>query len=129
MIDFLGSKILGIGIGVAGLVDSQNGILREATNFPGWTNVPLAEELSRKLNLPVTLDNDANVAAFGEHNFGAGRGYNHMMMVTLGTGVGAGLILDGMIYRGANDAAGEFGHITIHKNGIAIIRLPMIKIV
>ncbi len=110
-------KTVGLGIGVAGLVDANRGILKEATNFPGWRNVPLAAKLEDKLQLPVTLDNDANVAALGENSFGAGRGHAHMMMVTLGTGVGAGLILDGMIYRGAWGAAGEFGHITIKKDG------------
>ncbi len=112
-----GDNILGTGIGVAGLVDARRGVLKEATNFPGWDNVPLAAELSRVSKLPVAMDNDANVAALGEYLFGAGRGFDHMMMVTLGTGVGGGLILDGRIYRGAFGAAGEFGHITINKNG------------
>lgn len=106
-----------IGIGVAGLVNSPDGILKEATNFPGWIDVPLAEKLEHLLKLPVILDNDANVAALGEFSFGAGHGYPNMIMVTLGTGVGAGLILDGMIYRGAYGAAGEFGHITIDRHG------------
>ncbi len=106
-----------VGIGIAGLVDSRKGILREATNLPGWVNVPLGERLREKLNLPVVVDNDANVAALGEYAFGAGQGYPFMMMVTLGTGVGAGLILDGRIYHGAYQAAGEFGHTTIDKNG------------
>ena len=111
-------KTAAVGIGVAGLVDTKRGILKEATNFPGWINVPLVELLGAKLNLPVTIDNDANVAALGEYTFGAGRQSSHMMMVTLGTGVGGGLILDGMIYRGAFGAAGEFGHITIKMDGI-----------
>lgn len=110
--------IRGAGIGVAGLVNAQTGVLKEATNFPNWLNVPLAEKLARRLNLPVSMDNDANVAALGEYSFGAGRGFAHMMMVTLGTGVGGGLILDGMIYRGACGAAGEFGHMTIDKGGV-----------
>jgi len=105
------------GIGVAGLVDTHRGILREATNFPGWINVPIVTKLHSKLDCPVIVDNDANVAALGEYSFGAGKGYDHMMMVTLGTGVGAGLILNGQIYRGAYGAAGEFGHITIQKDG------------
>jgi glucokinase len=111
------SDVGAIGIGIAGLVDNQNGILREATNLPGWTNVRLADRLQEKLGLPVKVDNDANVAALGEYAFGAGRGYPHMMMVTLGTGVGAGLILDGQIFHGAHQAAGEFGHITIDHHG------------
>lgn len=111
-------RIRGVGVGVAGLVNARSGVLKEATNFPGWRNVPLAMLLSRRLRLPVFMDNDANVAALGEYSFGAGRGYAHMLMVTLGTGVGGGLILDGMIYRGADGAAGEFGHMTIDKNGV-----------
>ncbi|MBN1478750.1 ROK family protein [candidate division KSB1 bacterium] len=110
-------SIAGAGIGVAGLVDNQNGVLREATNFPGWINVPLGAKLQDVLKVSVTVDNDANVAALGEYVFGAGRGYPYLMMVTLGTGVGAGLIINGEIYHGAYGAAGEFGHITIDKNG------------
>ncbi len=109
--------VCAVGIGIAGLVDNTTGILREATNLPGWVNVRLADALEEKLELPVKVDNDANVAALGEYAFGAGRGYPHMMMVTLGTGVGAGLILDGQIYHGAHQAAGEFGHTIINYNG------------
>ncbi|MBN1465183.1 ROK family protein [candidate division KSB1 bacterium] len=110
-------SIVAAGIGVAGLVDGKNGLLHQATNFPGWMDVPLTAKLTGILKLPVAMDNDANVAALGEYTFGAGRGFPHMMMVTLGTGVGAGLVLGGQIYRGAHGAAGEFGHITIDKNG------------
>lgn len=110
-------RMSSVGIGIAGLVDTQRGVLREATNLPGWMNVPLAAALQEQLNVPVTIDNDANVAALGEYKFGAGRGYPYLMMVTLGTGVGAGLIFNGRIFHGAFDAAGEFGHITIDKNG------------
>jgi glucokinase len=115
--ELIGYNISSLGIGVAGLVDTNRGVLKEATNFPGWRDVPLVSKLESKLRLLVTMDNDANVAALGENSFGAGRGFAHMMMVTLGTGVGAGLILDGMIYRGAFGGAGEFGHITIKKDG------------
>lgn len=110
-------RIDGLGIGVAGLVDGRKGLLKEATNFPGWRDVPLAAKMGEKLGIPVSMDNDANVAALGEYAFGAGRGAEHMMMVTLGTGVGGGLILEGKIYRGVWGAAGEFGHITIKKDG------------
>lgn len=112
-----GYSFAGVGLGVAGLVDNQKGVLREATNFPGWINVALGARLQESLKASVVVDNDANVAALGEYAFGAGRGYPYLMMVTLGTGVGAGLILNGQIYRGAYGAAGEFGHITIDKNG------------
>ncbi len=112
-----GEELGGVGIGIAGLVDTVNGVLREATNLPGWVNVRLADLLQQKLNLSVRVDNDANVAALGEYAFGAGRGYPNMIMVTLGTGVGAGLILDGKIYHGAHQAAGEFGHTIINNNG------------
>jgi len=109
--------VLALGIGTAGKVDIHRGVLIEATNFPNWQNVPLSVELSKHLKMPVFVDNDANVAAIGEHAYGAGRGASEMLMVTLGTGVGGGLILRGKIYRGADGVAGEFGHTIIQYDG------------
>ncbi len=111
------AAIQGVGIGVAGLVDAERGVLQEAANFPQWHQVPLAELLAERLHAAVYLENDANAAALGEYNFGAGRGCRFMLMVTLGTGVGGGLVLDGKIYRGGHGVAGEFGHMTIDLNG------------
>ena len=106
-----------MGIGTAGNVNIEKGILIEATNFPNWHNIPIGMELEKRLHIPVFVDNDANVAAIGEHAYGAGRGVSEMLMVTLGTGVGGGLILRGKIYRGSNGVAGEFGHTVIQQNG------------
>ena len=110
-------EIKGAGIGTAGSVNVDKGILYEAPNMPNWKNEPFGEILSNALGVPVIVDNDANVAAWGEYAYGAGRGSQYMMLVTLGTGVGGGLILDGKPYRGAIDAGGEFGHMSIDFDG------------
>jgi len=109
--------IAGVGIGVPGQVIVNQGLLVEAPNLAGWKNIYVGREMEKRLNLPVILDNDANVAALGEYVFGAGRGCREMLMVTLGTGVGGGFILDGKLYRGASGGAGEFGHIIICHDG------------
>ena len=109
-------QIIGIGVGAAGQIDHARGIIQFSPNLH-WRNVPIVREIKKKINLPVSLDNDANVACFGEFLFGAGRGAKHIICVTLGTGVGGGIIIDGKIYRGANGSAGEIGHITVHANG------------
>lgn len=109
--------VSGVGIGVPGQVLVDEGVLVEAPNLRGMDSIPIAREMERRLSLPVILDNDANVAALGEFAFGAGRGTQQMMMVTLGTGVGGGLILDGRIYRGARGGAGEFGHTVVEADG------------
>jgi glucokinase len=109
-------QITGIGVGAAGQIDHARGIIQFSPNLH-WRNVPIAREIRKKINLPVMLDNDANVACFGEFLFGAGRGSKHIICVTLGTGVGGGIIIDGKIYRGANGSAGEIGHITVNVNG------------
>ncbi len=106
-----------MGIGVAGKIDIKKGLLLEAFNFPNWHNVNLATELTKRIGIPVNVENDANTAALGEYFYGAGKGSNSMLMVTLGTGVGGGLIIQGKIYRGTNGMAGEFGHTTIQYNG------------
>ncbi len=110
-------SIKGFGIGVPGLIDVKNKLLVEASNFPGWKNVKIGNELEKRLGFSVAVDNDANLAALGEHVFGAGQGVSEMLMVTLGSGVGSGLILNGEIYHGSRSAAGEFGHTIIQKDG------------
>jgi len=109
--------IQGIGIGVAGLVNPENGVLFEAPNLQGWINVPVADELQKRTGFSIAVENDANVAALGEYAYGAGKGHPNMMMVTLGTGVGGGLILNGKLYQGAGGTAGEFGHMSLQKDG------------
>ncbi len=106
-----------MGIGIAGQVDVKRGIFLEGPNLPGWHRVNIAAELAKPLNMSVVVDNDANLAALAEFTCGAGRGAKEMLMVTLGTGVGGGLILRGKIYHGAGGLAGEFGHTTIQQDG------------
>lgn len=119
LFDFAGDiyEIKGFGIGVPGLIDTSNKKVVEAANFPGWNDVNIGRELEKRLRVNISIDNDANLAALGEYAFGAGRGVTEMIMVTLGSGVGGGLILNGRIYHGTAGAAGEFGHIIIQKDG------------
>ncbi len=109
--------IIGVGIGAPGAVDIRTGTVHYLTNIPDWREVPLGKILRKRLGLPVFVDNDVNVMALGEAYFGAGLGAVNMLCITLGTGVGGGLILDGSLYRGSNYAAGEFGHIPINIDG------------
>jgi glucokinase len=111
------SALLGIGIGVPGIIDMQTGLLRESPNLPGWADYPVRAEIERRLNTIVILENDANVAALGETWLGAAKDYSDMAMLTLGTGVGGGIVMKGLIWRGANGMAGEFGHTTVEPDG------------
>ena len=111
------APMLGIGIGVPGIIDMQTGLLRESPNLPGWADYPVRAEIERRLKTVVILENDANVAAFGEKWLGAAKDFSDMAMLTLGTGVGGGLVLGGAIWRGANGMAGEFGHTTVEPEG------------
>lgn len=111
------AELVGIGVGSPGSVDLEGGTVKYPPNFPGWTVVRLGEALHEKFHLPIVVDNDANAAAIGEAKFGAGLDHKDFIMITLGTGVGGGLILNGKIYRGPFGGAGEIGHITIDYNG------------
>jgi glucokinase len=111
--------IKGVGIGLPGLIDTPDGIVRLLPNIPGWRNVPLKKELEKKLKIRVFLENDANLIALGEWKHGAGRGVENMVCMTLGTGVGAGLILNNQLYRGPGFAAGELGHVPLNEHGPA----------
>jgi glucokinase len=111
------APLLGIGIGVPGIIDMQTGVVREAENLSGWKDYPAAADIGRRLQTPVILDNDSNVAALGEQWLGAAKGYSDMAIVTLGTGVGGGMVLGGKIWRGANGMAGEFGCATVEPDG------------
>jgi glucokinase len=108
---------VGIGVGAPGSVELNGGTVKYPPNFPRWTEVRLGEALHREFQLRVEVDNDANAAAVGEAKFGSGVGHKDFIMVTLGTGVGGGLILNGKIFRGPFGGAGELGHITIDHNG------------
>jgi glucokinase len=109
--------MLGIGIGVPGIIDMETGLLRESPNLPGWAEYPVRAEIERRLTTMVILENDANVAAFGEKWLGAAKEHDDMAMLTLGTGVGGGLVLGGKIWHGMNGMAGEFGHTTVEPEG------------
>jgi glucokinase len=113
-----GKRAGSIGIGIAGLVDHSDGIVRVPPNLPGWNGTPVKAILERSTGLPVFCTNDANAVTLGEWRYGAGRGSKHLVCVTLGTGVGGGIIADGRLLTGANDAAGEVGHTTIFGNGL-----------
>ena len=106
-----------VGIGAPGMVDTTNGIVRYPPNLPGWNEFPLGKILSEKTGLPVYVGNDANLYALGEWRWGAGQGARYLVVLTLGTGVGGGIIIDGKLLVGANFAASEVGHITISSDG------------
>ena len=110
-------KIQGIGIGCPGVVSIKKGIIENAPNLPGWKNVKLGPIIKEKFGYKVHLENDANAAAIGELMFGAGKKFDSFIMVTLGTGVGGGIVFNKKIFRGEFGAAGEIGHISIDVNG------------
>lgn len=113
-VDF--AKIEAVGVGAPGAINSETGVIFYSCNLEFY-NVPMGEMLCKRLGLPVFLENDANAAALGEFVAGAGKGVNDMIAITLGTGVGGGIILDNKIYTGFNHAAGELGHVVIEKGG------------
>ena len=111
-----GASVCGLGIGAPGVVDGEQGIVRTSGNL-GWENKPLARDLSGSLGIPVTLTNDANAAAFGEYACGAGSDYKSVVLITLGTGVGSGIVLNGKLFEGNEGAGAELGHEVIRFGG------------
>jgi glucokinase len=111
-----GKTVAGVGIGSPGPLDTARGLVLLTPNL-GWTNFPLRDRVTAALGLPATLDNDANCAVFGEWWRGAARGAEHVVGLTIGTGIGGGIVLHGEIYHGASDIAGEIGHMTIDSTG------------
>jgi glucokinase len=109
--------LAGIGVAAPGPVDFHRGVILEAPNLPDWIDVPLAALLSERFGRPAFLENDANAAAVGEYRFGAGRAVDQLIYLTISTGIGGGLILDGRLYRGVDGTAGELGHIVIDEQG------------
>lgn len=105
--------VRGVGAAFPSHIDFNRGIVLETSNIPALTNVPVRDELEKRLGIPVRLDNEANVAALAEHRLGAGRGYRDMIYVSVSTGIGGGLILNGDLYRGIHGAAGEIGHMFV----------------
>lgn len=111
--EVLTPDVAGIGICAPGPLNPKTGVVLNPPNLPGWRNVELARLVTERFGLPCRLENDANAAGLAEYLFGAARGYDSVFYVTLSTGVGAGIILDGKIYHGKNGAAAEGGHVTI----------------
>ena len=106
-----------IGISCGGPLDSKKGVIMSPPNLPGWDNIEIVKILEEKFKVSVGIQNDANACALAEWRFGAGKGSKNMIFLTFGTGMGAGLILDGKLYTGTNDMAGEIGHIRMDAYG------------
>ncbi|HEV8573408.1 MAG TPA: ROK family protein, partial [Dehalococcoidia bacterium] len=111
------SRLAAVGVASPGALDLVRGLVFEAPQLPGWDGVPLIEIMSERLGIPALLENDANAAALGENRFGAGRGTRFMVYLTISTGVGGGIIIDGKVYHGLSGAAGELGHMIVWFNG------------
>ncbi|MBT2542561.1 ROK family transcriptional regulator [Streptomyces sp. ISL-44] len=110
-------KAIGVGLGVPGPIDVESGTLGSTAILPGWAGINPREELSRRLGVPVYVDNDANLGALGELVWGSGRGVKDLAYIKVASGVGAGLVINGQIYRGPGGTAGEIGHITLDESG------------
>jgi glucokinase len=110
-------EIVAVGVGAPGVIHAQTGVVIKSPNFPDWNNLPLKRTLEAELKVPVFIENDANAAAFGEQWRGAAKDIGSLIFLTLGTGVGGGIILDGTIWHGADGMAGEVGHMTIVPDG------------
>ncbi len=109
-------EVVAVGIGAAGFIDAERSTVLFAPNL-AWRDEPLRDEVAKLVGLPVVVENDANAAAWGEHRFGAGRGAKDLICVTIGTGIGGGIVLNGDLYRGRWGIGAEFGHIRVFPNG------------
>jgi glucokinase len=106
-----------IGIGCGGPLDAERGIIQDPPNLPGWTDIPLKELIEDALGRPAFVANDADAAALGEHRFGAGRGVDHLVYLTISTGIGGGIVAGGRLYGGVSGNAGEIGHVSVSYDG------------
>ena len=111
------SDVLAISVSIGGPLDVLRGVILNPPHLPGWNHVPLKEILSDRFNLPIYIEHDGNAGALAEWYFGSGRGVQNLIFLTMGTGFGGGLILNGRLYRGTSDVAGEVGHIRIAEDG------------
>lgn len=111
------SQVMGIGLGLPGICDQGKGIVYQLPHYPEWKDVLARDLLKKSFSCPILIDNDANMAAIGEHWLGAAKEFSSFMMLTLGTGIGAGLFLNGKLWRGTSGFAGEVGHMTIEVEG------------
>jgi glucokinase len=114
-----GRQLAGIGIGVPGIIYRETGLLRKSPNLPGWENYPVRAEIERLVGSRVYLENDANLAALGEKWLGCGKKFDSLCMITLGTGVGGGLVFDGEIWHGFLGFGAELGHVVVAENGLS----------
>lgn len=103
-------QLVGIGVSCGGPLDTRTGIVYSPPNLPGWDAIPLKGRIEEEFGMPAIIENDANAGALAEWMFGAGRGYSYVVYMTMGTGIGGGIVINGEIYHGANDTAGEVGH-------------------
>ena len=111
------SQLCSISIAAAGGIDSDRGLITVSPNLPGWNDIPLRDIVQEKYGIDTFLVNDASAAALGEYHFGVGRGVNNLILLTVGTGIGGGIIINGELYSGSCGSAGEIGHMTIDVNG------------
>jgi len=111
------NHVVAISVSIGGPLDVLNGVIKSPPNLPGWTNIPLKKLLTERFALPVYVEHDGNAGALAEFYFGAGKNFRNIIFITMGTGFGAGLILNGQIYRGTSDTAGEIGHLRIAEDG------------
>ena len=112
-----GWDVVGASLGVPGVISRKEGVVASSPNLPGWKRIPILELIRKKVDLPLILENDANAALYGEFWMGAARGCRTAVLITLGTGVGGGIITDGRLLRGADGMAGEIGHLTVEREG------------
>lgn len=111
------TSISAIGVSCGGPLDTKTGIVYSPPNLPGWDALPLKALLESEFQVPTTIENDANASALAEFRFGGGRGYSAVLYMTMSTGIGGGIVIDGQVYHGANDSAGEVGHQILLPNG------------
>lgn len=111
------SQIACIGMGIPGLLDPQEGLSIFSPNFPGWENIHVVKRMQSELNTPVFIDNDVRVNMYGEWRYGSGKGCDNLFFITLGTGLGAGVIIDGKVLYGRTSSAGEIGHMNMYREG------------
>jgi glucokinase len=112
-----GARVAGVGVGCGGPLDRRRGLILSPPNLPGWDEFPVVRLAEERFGVPVLLDNDANAAALGEHAYGAGRGMEHLVYMTISTGIGGGLIVHGRLVHGVGDGAGEVGHMVVAPGG------------
>lgn len=113
-----GGTLIGAGFGIPGIIDLEAGVVRRSANLPDWAEYPVRREIEKRLGTRIFLENDGKVHALGEQWMGAARGVSNMAMITLGTGIGGAIVLDGKIFHGLNGMAGEYGHVTVEPEGV-----------